>query len=613
MKLKAENKDANILVIDDDNATLDLIDAILRDAGFENIRLTDNPEDAVSLFDKVNPDVVLLDLNMPKMNGFDVLKCFKEECNSEYTPVIMLTGEDDIEVKIKALNCGAKDFIAKPFDHFEVLARINTIVAMSTFYKKLVSQNKSLDSIVNEQVDSLMFALKAKENAQEELKASLLYDNVTGLPNRHLFEDRVTHYILDGQRNKTSVAIIVLGFDNYAEIDNVIGRNAYDELLKKITLRLKAVLRTSDTISILHDMGGGTFLSRLSEDVFSIIVPAFDTLDDIDKVVSRCAASLVESFDLSGVVLDIVMRAGIAYFPVHGETPDELIKHANNALYHARDKRENYRVYDIAFDTDVKYHLNLMVELKKALEADQLELFYQPKIDLRTNNVVACEALIRWTHTEFGFISPDSFIPIAERTGAIRLVTAWVMGKALLQWSKWDAMGIELSLSINISTHDLSDHSFVTLMKSHLEKYNVNPEKIIIEVTENSTMQDPVTSMNILNQLAALGLKLSIDDYGTGYSSLSYLKSLPVNEIKIDKSFVMTMDTDKDNRIIVKSTIDLAHSLGYEVVAEGVENKKTYTMLQGYGCDVAQGFFMSRALSVQDIETWLLGKKWEFA
>ncbi len=613
MKLTAENEDAVILAIDDNQATLGLIDAILRGAGFKNIHLTREAGQAASLYNKYTPDVILLDLNMPDMDGFDVLAILKKECNAEYLPVIILTGEDDVEIKVKVLECGAKDFIAKPFDHFEMLARINTIVSMSAFYKELLLKNKSLDHIVNAQTDSLMSAVKQKEEAEEKLQNNLLHDNVTGLPNRHLFEDRLSQFIAVSKRNKTNVAVIVLGFDNYTEIDNVIGHHAYEDLLRQITVRLKTILRTSDTVSIIQDATSGTALSRLGEDLFAIIVPIFQTIDDIDRIIGRCASGLLAPIDLPDVMFDIIMRSGVSYFPDHGGTSDELIQHANNALYHARKENKNYMIYDVSHDYETKYRLNLMAELKNSLEQDDLELFYQPKIDLNTNRVTGCEALIRWQHPEYGFIPPDNFIPMAEKTGTIRLVTTWVIEKAMKQWAQWRAMGIEFTISINVSTYDLSDSSFVALVKQNLEKHDVKPSNIILEVTENSTMQDPGTSMIILEHLSALGVLLSIDDYGTGYSSLSYLKSLPVNEIKIDKSFVMNMDTDRDNSVIVKSTIDLAHNLGYRVVAEGIENKTIYAMLQAYGCDTAQGFFMSRPLPAHEIENWLIEKKWKFA
>jgi len=353
MKLTAGNKDAIILAIDDNEATLGLIDAILRGAGFKNIHLTHEARQASTLFNEINPDVVLLDLNMPDMDGFDVLAALKAECNAEYLPVIILTGEDDVEVKVNVLECGAKDFIAKPFDHFEMLARINTIVSMSAFYKELLLKNKSLDYIVNEQTNSLMSAVKQKEEAEEKLKDNLLHDSVTGLPNRHLFEDRLLQFISSSKRNKTSVAVIVLGFDNYTEIDNVIGHHAYDELLRKITTRLKAILRTSDTVSIIQDAASGTALSRLGEDLFAIIVPIFQTLDDIDRVIERCASSLLAPIDLPDIMFDIIIRGGVSYFPDHGDTPDELIQHANNALYHAREEHKHYMIYHMIMKQNI--------------------------------------------------------------------------------------------------------------------------------------------------------------------------------------------------------------------------------------------------------------------
>lgn len=609
MKLTANNKDAVILAIDDSAEVLALIEEILLAAGFVHFITSSRADEAVSLYKRHNPDVVLLDLNMPDMDGYEVITALKEKCNEEYLPVIILTAEENVDVKVKVLQHGAKDYICKPFDHVEMLARVNNIVAMSTFYKELILKNTSLNDIVNEQTNSLMYAILKQEQAEKELQTTLLHDSVTGLPNRYLFEDRLTQLITTSKRNKTSVAVIVLGFDNYNEICNTIGHSAYDSLLRKISSRLKSLLRSSDTVSIIQDASSGTALSRIGEDMFAVIVPIFQTLNDISKVVARCEASLLEPMELPDVMFDIMIRSGVSYFPDHGDTADELIQNANVALYHAREKLKDYTVYDISFDYLTKYRMNLMAELKLAIKNDALDICYQPKIDLTNDSVIGCEALIRWTHPEFGFIAPDNFIPMAEKTGTIRLLTLWVIEKVMKQWAEWTASNLHLSIAINLSTHDIKDKTFVDNVKINLDKYEVNPQKIIFEVTENSTMQDPATSMDTLNKLSALGVKLSIDDYGTGYSSLSYLKSLPVDEIKIDKSFVMTMDEDKNNSIIVSSTIELAHNLGYRVVAEGIENKVIYAVLKAYNCNVGQGFYMSQPLPAEALEQWLLEKK----
>lgn len=606
MSLFANNKNASILAIDDSEEILITISHILDEAGFVNVVTSTKPQDAVQLFNKHNPDVVLLDLNMPEIDGFGVITALKKECNSEYIPVIILTADEHIDTKVKILQHGAKDYISKPFNPVEMLARINIIISMSSFYKELLLKNESLNTIVNRQTSNLLHAEQKKEEAENELQNNLLHDSITGLPNRYLFEDRVSQLITVSKRNKTSVAVVVLGFDDHDEISNTIGYSAYDGLLKTITHRLKSILRTSDTVSVIQDATSGTALSRIGEDMFAIIIPIFQTLDDIDKVIGRCAASLLEPIDLPDVLFDISVRAGVSYFPEHGTTPEELIQHANIALYHAREKLNDYTIYDITFDNLTKYRSHLMSELKREIADDALELYYQPKVDLKTNTVTSCEALIRWTHSEFGFVAPDGFIPMAEKTGTIRFLTNWVVENVMKQWAIWNSKGIHLKISINLSTHDLNDETLVDNVRKNIENYSVNPNDITLEVTESSTMEDPTTSMATLNRLAALGLLLSIDDYGTGYSSLSYLKSLPVNEIKIDKSFVINMHEDQDNNVIVRSTIELAHNLGYSVVAEGIENQEIYEILQSYHCDIGQGFYMSRPLPAKDIEKWLL-------
>lgn len=607
--LKAENKDAVILAIDDNENILELIEAILLSAGFRNIITTVKPDESVYLFNKHNPDVVLLDLNMPLMDGFDVLTALKTNFNSQYLPVIVLTGEDNLEIKVKALRFGAKDFIRKPFEHVEMLARINIVISMSSFYKELIIRNKSLDSVVNEQSSNLLYAVKKKEEAEKQLENILLHDKVTGLPNRYLFEDRLSQLINTGQRNRTKVAVIVLGFDDYTDINNTIGYTIYDDLLRKLTERLKRIIRDSDTVSILHDGSKGTVLSRIGDDMFSIIVPVFETLNDIETIINRCFSILLEPIGMPDIMFDISMHGGVSYFPDHGATPADLIQSASKALYFARNDNVGYKVYDIATDDIRKNQLNMMADLKNAIMNDELEIYYQPKIKLSDDSIYGCEALIRWNHSEYGMIPPDDFIPMAEKTGTIRLLTKWVVEKAMSQWSEWDAQGIELKIAINLSAQDLRDIYFVGMVKRSLEKFQVNPICIILEVTETSMMQDMTMSMSTLSQLSKLGVMLSVDDYGTGYSSLAYLKSLPVDEIKIDQSFVLNMDRDKGSNVIVKSTIELAHNLGYRVVAEGIENKETYKILQEYGCDIGQGYYMSRPLPEKELIEWFNEKK----
>lgn len=607
--LKAENKDAIILAIDDNENILELIEAILLSAGFRNIITTTKPDESVDLFNKHNPDVVLLDLNMPLMDGFDVLTALKTNFNSQYLPVIVLTGEDNLEIKVKALRFGAKDFIRKPFEHVEMLARINIVISMSSFYKELIIRNKSLDSVVNEQSSNLLYAVKKKEEAEKQLENILLHDKVTGLPNRYLFEDRLCQLINTGQRNRTKVAVIVLGFDNYTDINNTIGYTIYDDLLRKLTERLKRIIRDSDTVSILHDGSKGTVLSRIGDDMFSIIVPVFETLNDIETIINRCFSSLMEPIGIPDIMFDISMHGGVSCFPDHGATPADLIQSASKALYFARNDNVGYKVYDIATDDIRKNQLNMMADLKNAIMNNDLEIYYQPKIKLSDDSIYGCEALIRWNHSEYGMIPPDDFIPMAEKTGTIRLLTKWVVEKAMSQWSEWDAQGIELKIAINLSAQDLRDIYFVGMVKRSLEKFQVNPICIILEVTETSMMQDMTMSMSTLSQLSKLGVMLSVDDYGTGYSSLAYLKSLPVDEIKIDQSFVLNMDQDKGSNVIVKSTIELAHNLGYRVVAEGIENKETYKILQEYGCDIGQGYYMSRPVPEKELIEWFNEKK----
>lgn len=619
MLINAVDPDSVILIVDDTSEIIDLLYLTLTNAGFTDIHSTTNSRDAAKLFYKLKPNVMLLDISMPEFDGFDVLQEIYRENPNSFIPIIIMTADGSDEVKLKALQKGAKDFITKPFSDFDLLIRINSVSEMSSLYKSLELQNFNLFNKIKEQTSKMHDAIELKNNAEEQLHFNMMYDSVTGLPNKVLLEDRLKQLIQQSKRDNSKFALVFFGVDDFMDIKNTLGQKIYNILLKKISTKLKSSLRLSDTISSLNLNSLEEMLTRVDEQKFTIVIPDYETKENIKLVISRCLAHLSEPFDMRGVNLDIVIRAGIALYPDHGDNVDELLQHANVAHYTARKNHLPWTYYDAEHDAFINHRLNLMSELKVAISEDNLTIHYQPKINLKNNYIHSCEALIRWQHSIHGFIPPDTFIPIAEQTGTIRLLTLWVLEKTISQCALWFKNNMPIPISINLSTVDLKDDAIVKTIKTILKTHKVPPYLITLEVTESSVMYDPTTSVEVLNNLFNLGVKISIDDYGTGYSSLAYLKSLPVAELKIDKSFVIEMDQDhhtvfidqdNDDVIIVKSTIDLAHNLSLSVVAEGVENEEVYNKLKELGCDIGQGYYISRPLPIDEFEQWLKTSKW---
>lgn len=313
---------------------------------------------------------------------------------------------------------------------------------------------------------------------------------------------------------------------------------------------------------------------------------------------------------LDGHMVDVRASMGLAVFPDHGDDLDGLVRRADVAMYLAKRNNTGFAIYDARYDQHTADRLSLMSELRQAVEEDQLVLYYQPKVVLSDPPRHCVEALIRWQHPRRGFVPPVEFIPFAEQTGYIRAVTMWVLERAIAQCARWSSEGFTVQVSVNISARDLLNPDLPVRFAELLSMHDCPAERLWLEITESAILEDTTHALENLEALASLGCKLSIDDYGTGYSSLSYLKKLPVDELKIDKSFVMNMLRDRDDRVIVQSTIDLAHNMGLKVTAEGVEDQETLDRLRAMGCDMAQGFLMSKPIPADELTRWMAESKW---
>lgn len=426
------------------------------------------------------------------------------------------------------------------------------------------------------------------ESVNRELKQLALYDHLTGIPNRFLLLDRLEHNLQQAAHDNKSLAIFMIDLNKFKEVNDNLGHETGDVLLKNVSQRLNGVVHGSDT------------LGRLGGDEFAMI--ALDTHETkaID-IANQLLASLEPAFEIEGHQLFLDASIGIALYPEHGNKVSDLLKCADIAMYSAKLNKDGYFIYDPEEEQAQYSRHSLMSDLRNAIQQDQLELYYQPKLDLASGKITGVEALARWNHPTNGFIPPNEFIPIIEQTRLIQSFTSWVINQSMKQYTLWLEQGIDLNISLNLSVQNLRDPNLADEVKNALNKWNVPANRILLEITESILMDEQRTIFENLAQFEKMQVQVSIDDYGTGYSSLSHLKKMTAHELKIDRSFIQHIhDSDKD-RVIIQSTIDLGHNLHMQVTAEGIEDIKTLNTLIDMGCDLAQGYYISRPVPATEI------------
>jgi len=414
-----------------------------------------------------------------------------------------------------------------------------------------------------------------------------LHDALTGLPNRELFRDRIDQAIRASRRSGEVAVVMIMDLDHFKEINDTLGHHHGDLLLQEVSHRLEAALRDSDTVA------------RLGGDEFGVLLPRVGNSQDATNVAQQLLVALREPFVLEGMRLEIDASIGIALYPVHGEDVEMLNQRADIAMYSAKQAGRGYQIFEPELDRHSPRRLALAGGLRSAINQGEIKLYYQPKADLRTGSIVGVEALARWDHPEFGIVGPSEFVPIAEQTGLITPLTSHVLDVALRQIRAWSETGLELTIAVNLSARSFLDTQLAVEIPRLLARWEVRAEQLELEITESMLMTDPARAEATLARLSQIGLTLSVDDFGTGYSSLANLKRLPVDVIKIDKSFVMEMAVDASDAAIVRSTIELAHNLNLRVVAEGVESEDAWRHLEALGCDYAQGYYLSRPLPAE--------------
>jgi len=419
-----------------------------------------------------------------------------------------------------------------------------------------------------------------------------VHDALTGLPNRTLLAERFAHALRDGKRKSSLTGLLLIDLDRFKEVNDTFGHHYGDELLAQVGPRLSEHLRSEDTIA------------RLGGDEFAVLLPGVVDLAGATAVADALLLALEAPFHVEGVELDIEASIGIVLSGEHGGDAVTLLQRADIAMYVAKGKSRGVSVYDSASDRHSPERLALLGELRRAIENDELVLYFQPQIRISTGEVIGVEALVRWNHPVRGMVFPDDFVPIAEHTGLIGPLTRWVINAALSQSEVWCDQGQPLQVAVNLSARNLIDEDLPDEVAELLAAHHMPASLLKLEVTESAIMSDPLRAAAILGRLADSGIEISIDDFGVGYTSLGQLKTLPVTELKIDKSFVMAMTDSASDRLIVHSVVELGHNLGLTIVAEGVETLAELEQLSLYGCDTAQGYYLSRPIPAEAFDEW---------
>jgi diguanylate cyclase (GGDEF)-like protein len=418
-----------------------------------------------------------------------------------------------------------------------------------------------------------------------------LHDELTELPNRHYLHERIDQIISRDRYGRESLAIFLFDINRFKEINNALGHFYCDFLLQKVANRLQEPLRVTDT------------LARWGGDKFALLLPNTGH-DQAVELAHRITASMTRPFRIEGQSLVVNVSIGMVFYPEHGTETDVLLQYADIAMYEARRNQVDYSIFVPQQTRDSWSRLLMAGELRRAIDNQEMLLYFQPQISVVTGRLSGVEALVRWQHRDRGIILPGEFIEIMEQQGLINALTGQVLDQALNQLHLWQLQGMMIDMSINLSVKNLHDLEFPGIAEGLLRKWQIEPSRITLEITESSIMVDPGRVASVVEALKEIGFHLSIDDFGTGYSSLAYLRKFPARQIKIDKSFVLDMLTNEDSAVIVKSTIDMAHNIGRHVVAEGVENHDTQVLLKRLGCDFLQGFHISRPLSAGDFQIW---------
>ncbi len=607
-----------ILIVDDKAENRYLLRTLLTSTGHEVVEANDGNEALISARE-IPPDLVISDILMPVMDGFSLCRAWKNDADLKSVPFVFYTAAyTDPKDRAFALSLGADRFFVKPLEPHVFLEKIQDVLSTkikarqvatasegkeeTTYFKQY---NERLIAQLEHKLEQLELTnvqltkeIEERKRAEKMIRYLAYNDRLTDLPNRISFHDRLQNEMRTVRKERGGIGVLLMDLDRFREVNDTLGHKNGDCVLVEVSKRLKRMFSNVQ------------WIARLGGDEFAVLVPNVVSVSDMHSLASSIRTALETPFEVEGLHIDIGASIGIATYPHNGQDAVTLMRRAEVAMYRAKRTKNGIVSYDPAFDHYSPRRLALMGELRKGIKQDQLLLHYQPKVNLSSASIVSVEALVRWRHPTLGELMPDDFVPMAEHTGLISPMTEWVLSAAVAQCLKWKKLGLNISVAVNLSVRNLLDAHLPKKVGRLLELHHVPPGLLTLEVTESAIMGDPDKALSSIKQLKEMGVHLSIDDFGTGYSSLSYLKALPVTELKIDQSFVKGMGSDRSDAIIVQSTIDLGHNLGLKVTAEGVENRQSWQYLRTFGCDVAQGYYMSRPLTAQQLMSWVRESEW---
>ncbi len=683
-----------VLVIDDDLTTQALARRSLENAGFRTLSAT-NGQQGLEIFQQSLPDIILLDVEMPEMDGFTVCKKLRAMHQGKNIPILMITGLNDVASIENAYALGATDFATKPMNWALMVYRIRYLLRSSIVIKALEASKLGLAkaqqianlgnwdwNITNNSIhwsdqvyrifqinpntieltrdaffnrvhpddrDELIKSFKVsldnqapsnieyrilledgnvrylhhqaeislnrdnapvklsgtiqdisdRKLAEEKIRRLAYYDSLTGLLNRLSFLENLESALSLAKRNNRIMAILFLDLDNFKRINDTLGHDRGDLLLRTVAQQLLKSTRASDAIARLGDEAPQTNVARLGGDEFTVLLSEIAQIEDAGLVAQRILKLLSEPIFLDGHKVFATPSIGISIFPHDGLTASSLLKNADTAMYHAKQSgKGNYQFYVESMNTDGIKHLGLESDLRQALEKNELELNYQPILDVKSGKIIGSESLLRWNSENHGLVPSEEFIPIAESNGMIFEIGKWVLRNACKQNKAWQLAGFEpIQVAVNVSSLQFRQNDLLDTIAEALQDSQLNPEYLVLELTEGTIMHNSKQNIITLQKLKAAGIGLSIDDFGTGYSSLSYLKRFPLDTLKIDKSFIMDLPDDNDDAAITKAIIAMAHSLNLRVTAEGVETEPQANFLRTLGCNAMQGYLHGKPMS----------------
>ena len=554
-----------VLVIEDSEDDTELMLRELRRGQYDLVYTrVETPEAMHSELTTRTWDMVIADFSMPHFNAFAALDLLHR--TQQDIPFIIVSGTIGEDRAVTAMKLGAHDYILK-----------------GNLKRLMPAVDRELREALNRQ---------HRREADATIRRLAYTDTVTGLPNRIRFLELVQDAIVLAQREQHSIVLLLMDLNHFKDVNDTLGHDRGDNLLQQVGMRLRSALFPSDMVA------------RLGGDEFGILL-RLAVADDVRYVIKKLHECLEVPFMIDGLPIAVETSIGVAFMPEHADDADTLLQRADIAMYRAKQLAIDYALYTPEFNLHSPAKLGLMAELRDAIEQHQLVLHFQPKLELKSGHIIGTEALLRWQHPRPEIILPDKFIATAEQTGLITPLTHWVLIEALTHCQKACREGMKLRMSVNLSARSLHDPHLPQMIEEALNATQARPEQLMLEVTESAIVLDPKHAEENLAALSQMGVGLSIDDFGTGYTSLSSIKRLPVNEIKIDKSFVTNMLSDKQDEMIVRTVIEFGHNFGLTVVAEGVETKEVLDALAALGCDEIQGYFISQPLAYEPLKNWL--------